>query len=256
MPARPAARRSRLRIRSAAVSPPSRSSRSASSPASRREASRFDVTFGYENPNQVAVVVQVGTGERRRSHADRPRAAGRLRSGARRQRVHRARSPGGGAGRLDGAALRPDRDRRLQLVPGPVRAEPRPIPVEIFPLCARRTGSTYVAVFGYQNLNETTVNVPVRAGEPLRPGVAGSRAADRVPAGAGADRTRRRRHPGRSGGDMVAADVRVGRRRARHRGLGRLSHHRRLRTHPTSRSRRSPSHAGSPSATGSSTRSR
>ena len=118
------------------------------------------MTFGYDNPNQVAVVVQVG-----RANAVVPAP------------IDREQPDVFIPGRFDNAfTVRGVPEEALAVwtvqhygrtaiavsssFPVTCGPEPRPIPVEIFPLCARRTGSTYVAVFGYQNLNETTVNVP------------------------------------------------------------------------------------------------
>jgi uncharacterized repeat protein (TIGR01451 family) len=120
----------------------------------------FDVTFGYVNPNQVAVDVPVGT-----ANAILPRPIDR------RQpdvfvpgRVENAFTVRGvpDPGLIVWTVAFFGRSTVAVSSRFPIRCgeESRAAPVEIFPLCARRTGSTYVAVFGYQNVNEATVDVP------------------------------------------------------------------------------------------------
>lgn len=117
----------------------------------------FDVTFGYDNPNRVAVSVPIGI-----ANAVLPLPLGRGQPDVFQP------------GRVQSAfTVKGVRDSSLVVwtvaffgrtslaVSGafPVRCgtTPRPFPIEIFPLCARRTGSTFVAVFGYQSLNRTSV---------------------------------------------------------------------------------------------------
>jgi uncharacterized repeat protein (TIGR01451 family) len=46
---------------------------------------------------------------------------------------------------------------------------PAPLPVVVFPLCVRRTGGSYTAVFGYVNPNQSDVYVPVGAANRTSP---------------------------------------------------------------------------------------
>ena len=135
----------------------------------------FDVSFGYDNPNSVAVSVPIGI-----ANAVLPRP------------IRHGQPDVFEPGRVERAfTVRGVRDTRLvvwtvaffgrsslavtRTFPIRCGAAPRPVPVTIFPLCARRTGTTYVAVFGYQNLNERNVDVPRGSANRVGPSAHGGR---------------------------------------------------------------------------------
>ena len=131
--------------------------------------STFDVTFGYLNPNRVAIDLPIGEENRfLPGRFDRGQPSIFL------------------PGRVEDAfTVRGVQDTALLawyvafngrsvIVVGdghPVRCagEREDVPLTVFPLCAIRTGNTYTAVFGYQNVNGREVVVPRGEGNRISP---------------------------------------------------------------------------------------
>ena len=121
--------------------------------------STYDITFGYVNENPVAVGVPVG-----------------IANGVLPEPVDRGQPEVFVPGRVAAAFTVKGvptggkvvwrvahRGTKLLVVSAshPVRCgAPVRIPLQVFPLCALRTGSTYVAAFGYLNDGATTIRVP------------------------------------------------------------------------------------------------
>jgi hypothetical protein len=135
-----------------------------------RHGATFDVTFGYENDNNVAVTIP--TGLRNSVAPDGPGRGqpttflpGRV---ANAFTVRGVPQSGAVAWTLWFRGL------RGTVVTGafPITCGGAEVarPVRPFALCVRHTGSTYTAVFGYVSLNRTDVIVPVGAGNQVATG--------------------------------------------------------------------------------------
>ena len=129
----------------------------------------FDVTFGYLNPNPVAIDLPIGEENRfLPGRFDRGQPSVFLPG-----RVEDAFTVRGVS---DTALLAwyVSFNGRSVVVVGdgyPVRCagEQRDVPLTLFPLCATRTGPTYTAMFGYQNVNGREVVVPRGDGNRISP---------------------------------------------------------------------------------------
>ena len=129
----------------------------------------FDVTFGYLNPNPVAIDLPIGEENRfLPGRFDRGQPSVFLPG-----RVEDAFTVRGVS---DTALLAwyVSFNGRSVVVVGdgyPVRCagEQRDVPLTLFPLCATRTGPTYTATFGYQNVNGREVVVPRGDGNRISP---------------------------------------------------------------------------------------
>ena len=120
--------------------------------------STYDITFGYVNENPVAVSIPVGIANAvLPSPVDRGQpelfAPGRVEAAFTVKGV-----PGAGTVVWRVAHL----GTKLLVVSAShtVRCgSPSALPVQVFPLCSLRTGSTYIAAFGYLNSGSATIRV-------------------------------------------------------------------------------------------------
>ena len=129
----------------------------------------YDVVFGYENDNPVDIYVQIGV-----ANFVLPKPVNRgqptLFSPGRHEDAFRVR--GVPNNRLVVWSLS-YRGTRFAAVSStyPIRCSgsENPRPVEIAPLCVRRDGATYTAVFSYANLTREDVIIPVGSGNRVAP---------------------------------------------------------------------------------------
>jgi hypothetical protein len=129
----------------------------------------YDVVFGYENDNPVDISVQIGV-----ANFVLPKPVNRgqptLFSPGRHEDAFRVR--GVPNDRLVAWSLS-YRGTRFATVSStyPIRCNgnEKPRPVEIAPLCVRREGGTYTAVFSYANLGSEDVIIPIGSGNHVAP---------------------------------------------------------------------------------------
>jgi uncharacterized repeat protein (TIGR01451 family) len=123
--------------------------------------STYDAVFGYENDNPVDITVPIGIANR---FAPEPQNRGQptiFRPGRNEDAftVHGIPATSPVSWWLSFQGTR----QVIVTASYPVRCTGRQpnLPLEILPLCVRRTGSSYTAVFAYANLNRADVIVPV-----------------------------------------------------------------------------------------------
>ena len=144
----------------------------------------FDAVFGYDNDNPVDISAPIGLENHFLPHPQ-DRGQPTVFNPGRHEAAFVVHGiPSGSALAWTLAVVRPT-TVVVTAAYSQKCAKPKPRPVAVFPLCVRRTGVTYTAMFGYANLNRTPVVLPIGQanyvgprpidrGQPsvLRPGIA------------------------------------------------------------------------------------
>ena len=144
----------------------------------------FDAVFGYENDNPVDIPVPIGLGNHFLPHPQ-DRGQPTIFNPGRHEAAFAVRGvPSGSALAWTVAVVHPT-TVVVTAAYSQKCIRPKPRAVAVFPLCVRRTGATYTAMFGYANLNRLSVVLPlgranfvgprpIDRGQPtvLRPGIA------------------------------------------------------------------------------------